>query len=187
MGQWTVNYLYDFQKAQLHNPTRGGSFVARYIQDHKRSNIMAYTINVDAAYNKTKMEFATAYAIFDPGGKIWAAGFRQIQAPESVMAAELRAIADGISFGKRNVPGKFKVFSDSVEAVHSVYTTIPYKGIEEQTISEIKNNIRDSQVTGIWYCQRNMNYMSHNLAKMSTKSPQPHDWLGDNICRHLCL
>lgn len=63
------------------------------------------------------------------------------------MAAELKAIADSIFFGKLNITGSFKILSDSVEAIHSIHTSTPYKGVEEHTIHEIKNKLKDSQVS----------------------------------------
>lgn len=79
----------DFQKAQKHNSPYGGSLVTRYTQVQDGNINAPYTIYVDAAYNDGKLDFATAFAIFDPGRRIWAAGFRQIQAPGTVMATEL--------------------------------------------------------------------------------------------------
>lgn len=63
------------------------------------------------------------------------------------MEAELKAIADGVSFGKQNIPESFTVLSDSIEVIHSIHTPNPYKGIEEHTIHEIKNKLKDSQVS----------------------------------------
>lgn len=144
MGQWTDRFLYDFEKAQKHSSPSGGSLVARYspIQDCATDTL--FSIFVDAAFSDATLTYATAFAIFDTRENIWAAGYHQIQPPGAIMAAELQAIADEISYGKRSVPGRFNILSDSVEAIHSVLSNAPYKGIEELLISDIKNHINDS-------------------------------------------
>lgn len=131
------------------------------------------------------MSYATTFAIFDPGGNLWAVGFRKIQPPGSIMAAELQAMQDGLLFGKHHRPGPFRILSDSLEAIHAVLSEIQYERVEELLIKDIKSHINDSAVKEVWYCQRKFNVAAHKLAKLATSSPHPQAWMSDDIPRHI--
>lgn len=53
---------------------------------------------VDATFNEPLMYFVVGFANFNPGGKLWVAGYRKIHTPGSIMAAELNALKPGVSF-----------------------------------------------------------------------------------------
>lgn len=112
-----------------------------------------FSLFVDAAYNDSTMSYALGFAIFNPGGKLWGDGYHKILPPCSIMAAELRAIKDGISFWKQHQLGSIKVFSDSIDAIHSLLEDAPFKGVEEFLIEETKTLTNDNSVKDIWYCQ----------------------------------
>lgn len=131
------------------------------------------------------MNYATGFAIFDPGGKLWAAGHRNISPPSTVLAAEITVIIDGITFWKGQTLGSARILSDSTETVNAIRTNSPFLGIEEDLISQAKLLATNTSVKGVWYCPRANNTVAHNLAKDATTSPLPQAWVGDDLPRRL--
>lgn len=143
-----------------------------------------YNIFVDAAFCDRSHSYATAFAVFDPDGQLKAVGFRKIRPTGSIMAAELQALHDGLIFGDRNFSGTKRIFFDSLEAIHLVYSKAKYIGVEELLIRNINTLISGSLVKRVWYCKRTNNTLAHNLAKNALISPHPRDWMVDDIPRH---
>lgn len=105
-----------------------------------------FSLFVDAAHNDHNLSYSTAYVIYDPGGKMAAAGYHKIQSTVSIMATELQAIKDGILQWKLHQSGSLRVFSDCLDAIHSIYSTHKYRG--ETLIHDIKDLIEDPSVKG---------------------------------------
>lgn len=72
------------------------------MRDTDKDNRPLYSAFVDAAYNETLNTYATAFTIFDPSGKMWAAGYQRINPSSSIMAAELNDINNGVNFWKEH-------------------------------------------------------------------------------------
>lgn len=90
-----------------------------------------------------------------------AAGFKRINPPGNVLAAELKAILHGVEYGLSNTRGPWRVFSGSIEVIHAVCSDISYKGVEEDTIREVKKLFSNSLVQGVWYYKRTLNQRAH--------------------------
>lgn len=67
------------------------------------------------AFKEKNMKFRVGFAIFDPSGQIMAAGCHKINPPGLVLAAELNAILNGISFWKGLQMNTIRVFSDFMD------------------------------------------------------------------------
>lgn len=78
-----------------------------------------------------------------------AIGYRKIEPPDTVMAAEMQAITDGIEYEKGHFYGPLRVLSDSLEAMHSIHNDSMYKGVEELHIQAVKKLISDYSVKGV--------------------------------------
>lgn len=65
---------------------------------------------------------------------MWAISFSKIGPTGFVMAAELRAIKDGINFWDQHHSGPLRVHSDSLEAIHAIYSDSTYRGVEEKMV-----------------------------------------------------
>lgn len=99
------------------------------------------------------------------------------------MAAEVKAIHDGVKAGSKWYQGQFRILSDSLEAIHVVCGTATYKGVEELVIEMAKREVETASASGICYCKREANSLAHMLAKDALGSPQPLEWLGDDVPR----
>lgn len=75
--------------------------------------------------------------------------------------------------------------SDTIDAIHAIKAGNNYKGVEEDIVQHVRDQFKNSQVLGVWYCKRSLNTSAHLLAKIATKSLQPQAWLGADIPRHL--
>lgn len=157
----------------------------KYTPPKESHGTQVYSIYVDASYCDNSFKYATTFAVFDPGGKLIAAGYMSILPPGSVMAAELQAIRDGINFWKNNLNGHLKIMSDSIESIHAIRINSIYKGVEKELIKELRTRILDPSVKDVWYCGRKNNTTAHNLAKIASRSPHPCDWVRENIPRHI--
>lgn len=109
------------------------------MQDSLSDDSNYYSIFVDAAYNEAVSGYAVAYTIFDPGRKLWAAGFKRVNPPCSILAAELLALLAGISAWNNNRRDTARAYTDSLDAVQAVSTDALYLGVEEDIIKKIKN------------------------------------------------
>lgn len=171
MGYWTDQALENFQKAQRTILVNGTSLLARYATTYKSTNLQSLSIFVDAAYDDKWNAYATGVAIFDPGGKILAAGCRNISLPGSVMVAELQAILDGILFGRKHFTDTYRIFSDSIDAIHALQSGDSYKGYEAELINDIIKTTSNSSVIGFWYCNHTKSRAAHSLVRSAIISP----------------
>lgn len=89
------------------------------------------------------------------------------------MAAEIQAIIDGFSFGKKEIAGKFRILSDSIDTIYSFRMDDTYRGLEDPLITKAHGYLKDHSVNGVWYYRRASDTMSHNMAKMAITSPHP--------------
>lgn len=129
---------------------------------------------MDVAYCEDSSSYATGYAVFDNRNDLVAAGCKPIKPPGSVMAAELITIKNGLLLGNLNSQTPWRIYSDSINAIHVIQLGKRYKGVEENIILTIKQLMRDSSVEGVWYCKRTQNTKAHTMAKYATRSPQSH-------------
>lgn len=144
-----------------------------------------FSLFVDVSFNGEKSIYTIGFVIVNEEGQPWRAGFLRIQPPGTVLNAELKAIEEGVRFWKRFYPGRVRILSDFLEAVHDLLTYQEYRGFEEDTLAVIKDLIKDVSVVDVCYCQRKQNIIAHNLAKAASRSPYPRAWVGDDIPRYL--
>lgn len=86
---WTENLLKNFRDAQKKKEAQMHTWIDKYIHESQHDDNQSFRIYVDAAYNEATPSYAVAYAIFDPGKNLWAAGYKKINPPGSVLVAEL--------------------------------------------------------------------------------------------------
>lgn len=119
------------------------------INHQERDDPQIHSVFVDAALCDDSLVYATGFAIFNPRRNLTATGCRKIQPPGTILAAELQAIADGITYGLCNFPGPLRILSDSLEAVHAIHSGAIYKGPEEMQVQGVKKLLADSSVKGV--------------------------------------
>lgn len=125
------------------------SLVARYTVHRDDGNNQEHTICVDAAFCDENHSYATGYVIYDPVGILKAVGFRKIKPTGSILAAEVHAIYNSLVAGIVQVQGLIRIFSDSVDAIHSIYSKKKYNGVEEIHIERTIRLIDDFSVIGV--------------------------------------
>lgn len=105
--------------------------VDRYKPPGETNNIQEYTICVDATFYDDTHSYATGFVIYDPSDSLRGVGFRKINPPGSVLAADVQAIYNGMSYGNEHFRGRKRILSDSLKAIHSIHNKDKYKGTEE--------------------------------------------------------
>lgn len=144
----TKAFLDAHHKAQVKHPPSNLHSFEKIFPYPNLDNSPFHSAIVDAVFSDSSFYYSTAFAIYDLRGKLWAAGYRKIHPPppRSVMAAELHAIKDGINFWKHHQLGPLKVFSNSMDAIHSVLSDSQYREVEEFLIRNIKSLVNDSSI-----------------------------------------
>lgn len=170
-GNWTDKFLDEYRSAECKLNISYQPLIGKYTALVVNKSYHEYTILVDAAFNDDTLSYATGYAIFYPGGSLCVVGFRKIPPTGSVMAAEVKAIYNGVLFGEHNLQGPKRILSDSLEAIHAIRGKEMYKGVEEINIRITKRLIEGFSITGVWYCKRAVNTLAHKLAKDALVSP----------------
>lgn len=173
MGYWSNKMLQDYREVHIKVEHKGQDLSTKYAVSHDRTTDNQKTICVEAAFNDDTLSYATGFVIYDPEGKMMAAGYHKINPPGSVLNAELYAIANGLDFGMNNVEGPWRILTDSLDAFHAIRSENSYKGLEEDILQKLRTQFRNSQVFGVWHYKRSLNICAHELAKTATKSPQP--------------
>lgn len=184
---WTDAYLDQFhnETSKLSQRLSIPSKISRPPPNHM--NYAYWSLNVDAAYNEPTLTFAIGFYIKDQDGKPRAAGCHRIPPPGSVMAAEITALVEGLSFYLDRFQEPIKIFSDCIDAIQALTSDSIYKGYEETLINRARKLTLHTSMKGVWYCPRSDNTAAHNLAQLATKSPLPHAWVGEDIPRRFCL
>lgn len=161
------------------NPTSGPPLTKKYEWLNINQEEEGFRIHVHAAFNDQIPAYAVRYEIYDPGGCVYRAGYKQVRSPSTVLAAEVIAIKEGILAWPNHKKGKVGVLLDSLDALYALSTELHYEGLEEYVIAEDKNTLLNSAILGVWYCQRK------NLAQLAIRSSHSHDWVGDDIPGHI--
>lgn len=176
MGTWTDSFLTEFHKARASLPNYSSTSISllnKYSPEQNCDNNDVHFIYVDAAYRDSDLFYATAFAIFDSGANLKATGHHKINPPGFVLAAELQAICDGLSFFKGNLTGPVRILSDAFDAIHAIHSGEIYREVEESVLEDTKVIIKDSLVKGVWYCRRNLNRVAHHVTTLADKSSHP--------------
>lgn len=148
-SHWTNIYLQEFRNAQKASLTDVQSIVKKYSLTQGYNTSQALSIYVDAAFYDQTLSYAAGFVIYSPDGVMVADGHLKIKPPGTIMVAELQAIYHGVLFGISNTEGPWRIFSDSVDAIHAIRSRKSYKGVEEAIIQEIKLQFRNSSVEGV--------------------------------------
>lgn len=164
-GAWTDRFFYDYNKAQNTINCNLQSLVIRYNPPVDIDDPQDYTISVDVAFCNDTHSYVMGFAIYNPREVLRGVGFHRINPPGSVLAMKVQAIYIGMSYRIEHFPGRKRVLSDSLEAIHSIYCKDKYKGVEELIIQRTKRLIHESSVTGVWHLKRENNTLAHTLAK----------------------
>lgn len=169
------------QKANDNCKINNGSLVSKYSFSNPNNEDNVFSLFVDAAFNKETNIYTVGFHILDPSGLSWGGGGKRINPPGSILNAEVLAIEEGVTFWKMRSKSKIKILTDSVEAVHALRTSHDYNGVEENSIKRTRYLIDDPLVKSVFYRPRADNIKAHLAAKIASKSPHPHAWVGVDI------
>lgn len=184
-ANWTETFLHQFQYERAKLTANENAATSTTYTNQLNYGRDTDILKVDAAYNEATMSFAIGFFILDKDGTPRAAGFHKINPPGSVLAAEVKAISDGLQFWRSISQEPVMILSDSKEAINAIYSDSQFKGYEESSIIMARSLIRNSPVTGVRFCPRSHNKEAHTLAQIATKSPLPQAWVGEDIPRHI--
>jgi ribonuclease HI len=145
-------------------------------------------LNVDGAWAQADHTGGTGMILRDEEGTIIFTGCRFLQSCGSPLEAEVTACIDGLALALERTTKPIIMESDRLEAVSMINSESTNRSEVAALIDAAKHLCKSGRVVQINHISRDLNGVSHTLAKLGCKDQLSMVWLrhGPNIIRQAC-